>query len=198
MKGKNLPCWKKFNEYLKQEQNIEVFGFECKEGDISRINARYRLSKSFKKVELDGFSNTTVSAYSAIMKVFLVYSVFENYLKCIYGNNNNIPYEKGILILKDYRHISNDILRLDKKRTFYELMKKFVNDSHKRQIDKFYNEEEHNIVYLISSIRHAFVHGKLSANFNHNPLKVIKICNLISEYFLEQIASNFAKRICGE
>jgi len=200
MKGKNLPCWKKFIQHLKNNKTTKDFDFICKDGDISRINARFRLAKSFEKIELSEYSEKNVLAYSAIMKLFLVYSVFENYVQCIYGKKNgSIVYEKGIFILKDNEQISKEILNIDKNKSFYELIKKFLDRKRqKEEIDKFYQNEEHNIVYLISSIRHTFVHGKLTPNFNKSPTKVIKICNLLSEYVLKQIGNDFAKRICSE
>jgi len=199
MKGKNLPCWKKFIQHLKNNKTAKDFGFICKDGDISRINARFRLAKSFEKIELNEYSEKSILAYSAIIKLFLVYSVFENYVKCIYGKNGSIVYEKGIFILKDNEQISKEILNIDKNKSFYEVIKNFLDKNRqKEEIDKFYQNEEHNIVYLISSIRHTFAHGKLTPNFNKNPTKVIKICNLLSEYVLKQIGDNFAKRICDE
>jgi len=195
----NLPCWKKFSEYLKYGKSASDFDFKCKDGDISRINARYRLAKSFKGLQLDNYSSKTIEAYSSIVKLFLVYSVFENYMNCILDDTEKRIYiKKGNLILHNSDEISEKILKIDKNKTFYETIKKFLDHtSQKREIDKFYNDEEHNIIYLISSIRHTFAHGKLTPNFNKNSIKVIKICNILSEYLLQQIANDFAKRICS-
>jgi hypothetical protein len=41
---------------------------------INRFVARYRLAKSFKGMEFDGYRDVTVSAYNTIFQLFLSYS----------------------------------------------------------------------------------------------------------------------------
>ena len=123
----NLPYWKKYSQNLKEGKKAKDFGFKCKEGDVSRTNARYRVSKSFEKVELSGYSASTMKAYSAIMGVFLIYSVFENYVKCLYGDRANFVYEKGVYILDNSEEISKQIIKIDNNKTFGSFQKSMGN-----------------------------------------------------------------------
>jgi len=195
----NLPNWKKFSLALKAGNKAKDFGFYSKDGDITRVNARYRVAKSFHKIELEGFSIETTSGYEGLLKVFLTFSTLEGYINLITNNENpSIPLVAFDFINREKANlVSKKVLKLDNKKKFYTFIKRYVTrDNIKNEIDKFYNNEEHNLVFLLSGIRHIFGHGYLSASSNGiSPKKVNKICMLLSDFILNEIANDFALRI---
>ena len=166
------------------------------DGTLTRTNARYRLAKSFNGILLKDYSDDSIEGYAALMRVFLVYSAFESYLKLITKENRKCKAGKTLLSTKKAKQVSQEILDLDKNKKFYKFISSFSTGYVSKEIEKFYTKEDHNIVCLLSSIRHIFVHGSLTPHANRvNPRAVKKICNLLSDFFLDQIAKDFSKRI---
>jgi len=199
----NLPNWGLVTTFFKQGISVEELGFSsnCSHGAITRVNARYRVAKSFKSIELDNFTKETQLGYSALVKTLLTYSALETYIKLFNSASNvSIPLESinlEIINIEDANLISNKILNLDKNKKFYNFISYFSDkDNIKNNIEKFYNEEEHNIIFLLAGMRHIFGHGYLSASSNKiTPIKVNQIGNLISDFVLESMANHFSKTI---
>ncbi len=59
----------------------EAFGCSGATGDVNRFGARYRAAKSFRGVELEGYSAPTERGYSALCRVLFVWSGFESLLR---------------------------------------------------------------------------------------------------------------------
>jgi len=195
----NLPNWKKFSNQLKVGKKAIDFGFLAKDGDVTRVNARYRVAKSFKKINLETFSDEVILGYSGLVKAFLSYSTLEGYIKLLSNKEKiSIPLEaESFIDSSQAKVISEKILKLDNKKKFYAFIQSYVDRQNiKKNIDKFYNGEEHNIVSLLAGVRHIFGHGILSSSSNKiKPKKVNEICNLLSDFILEEIANDFAKRV---
>ena len=195
----NLPHWEKAQVIITKGETKEALGFvDVKkiDGTLTRANARYRLAKSFNGISLEDYSENSIEGYSALMRVFLVYSAYESYLKLITNESKKCKAGKAFLNTKKSRQISEKILELDKNKKFYKFVSSFSQKYVSEEIEKFYNKEDHNIVCLLSSIRHIFVHGSLTPHSNKiNPKTVQKICNLLSDFFLSQIAKDFSRRI---
>jgi hypothetical protein len=188
--NKNLPCWKRFSKELKKGKSAKDFGFECKDGEISRINARYRLVKSFKGLELDGYSQTTLQKYNSLFKIFLAYSLFEVYLKKALGVRENFYIRAYELLGKRGEELSK---KISKYKKFYEFLYEYLDKNHKREVEKFLEGREYNVIYLISSIRHIFSHGILPASKLEAPKRITKA---IVETIMGFVEEDFAKKIC--
>ncbi len=84
----------------------------------------------------------------------------------------------------------------DKVKAFYSFILSRLNNTHKAEIEKFFGDQELNSSYLASAVRHIFAHGKLSPHANHSqPKNTSKICDAISEFLLNIVDLEFAKRI---
>ena len=209
MTKNNLPKWKTYQKLLKQSKkksrkSVEL-GFrdlEHIDGMITRANARYRMAKSFSGISLDGFSQKTIDGYNALLKAALVYSAFEAYVNTLDRKDGEGFYQRGYRLLdpEKRKKISKKILKLDKDRKFYSFVLQYTDPKQGKQsrkhIVKFYEGEEHNQIYLLSSLRHLFFHGILTPHANGvKPARVVKIGNLLSDFFLKQIEDNFNMKI---
>lgn len=195
MNKNNLPCWKTFSNFLKKGKNVKDFGFLCKNGELSRINARYKMIKNFESILFNNYSINTIEKYNSLFKIFLAYSLFENYLKNGLGIKNDYYKMAGDIISKKYPTLSEQLLKLDKNKKFYSFLLTYLNSKHRNNIENFYNKKEHNVIYLISAIRHVFAHGILVAN---NIIAPKKLTNLIVNNLLDYIKDDFALRICSK
>jgi len=195
----NLPYWEKAQTIItngKTKETLSFIDIKKIDGTLTRVNARYRLAKSFNTISLEDYSENSIEGYSSLMRVFLVYSTFESYLKLITNESKKCKAGKALLNTKEAKQVSKKILKLDKNKKFYKFISSFSQGYVVNEIEKFYTKEDHNLVCLLSSIRHIFVHGSLTPHANGmNPKTVQKICNLLSDFFLDQIAKDFFKRI---
>ena len=197
----NLPKWKKYQKMLHDGGSALDLGFSRQahiEGNLTRANARYRVAKSFQKVVLDDYTTSTVDGYSALMRAFLVHSALERYVRVLNPKDNKIC-KKALYISSrnEAKQLSKIILKLDNKKRFYRFILSFSDKPYMKQdLTNFYEKKEHNPVCLLASIRHIFVHGHLTPNVDGiNPKKVKKICDLLSNFFLEQIENDFKSRV---
>lgn len=194
----NVPNWKYFSQLLKKGKKATDFGFNSKDGDVTRFNARYRLAKSFKKIELETYSDNIILGYEGLTRAFLTYSALETYIR-LFANEKKISIAKlGINFIDKHQAdtVLKKIFKIDNKKQFYAFIKLYANNDIKKSIDDFYNQEDHNIILLLASIRHIFGHGILTPSVNGiSPKKVNKICTLLSIFILEQIANDFQKRV---
>jgi hypothetical protein len=88
------------------------------------------------------------------------------------------------------------IRKHDKDKAFYLFLSSQVNNSHKSEIEKLFGGKKLNASYLASAIRHIFAHGKLTPHANKSyPKRVVDMCDLISEFLLNLVDSEFSKRV---
>ena len=199
----NLPKWELYQKILENNISPEVLGFPKQkhlDGNIARLNARYRLAKSFKGVNLENYSSITIDGYSAIMKAFLVFSTLESYLYILNVDKNDFRVCREALSITEKDRLddlSKNILLLDEDKTFYGFILEFSDkDWMRSELQKFYNEIDCNPVCLLASVRHIFAHGMLTPHaYGSRPNKVIEICNLLSDFFLRAIEDDFALRL---
>lgn len=201
----NLPLWTDYVKLLKtkiQNENLDIekinikdfLGFSSCAGDITRVNARFRVAKSFNGIELNEFSEKVKNGYSALIKATLVYSAFESYVKLFFEPNATICVNeegKNLIGSLSSQKIIDDIRKIDKKKKFYDFIAKNCN----KTLKKILSKNDNPIVFL-ESIRHIFAHGKLTPTANGAlPNDVVKICNILSDFFLEIIEEDFEKRV---
>ncbi|MDY6895498.1 MAG: hypothetical protein SVO01_08815 [Thermotogota bacterium] len=189
----NPKGWAIFTDSIKQGNSPRNFSFVAEIGDVNRFASRFRIAKAFRSIDLEDFSNNTTLGYSAIMKVFLSWSAFEQFMNILQMKQKDLnqilkPYEPN----KAIRQIKN----ADRNKSFYNFIYARVNNTHKKYLDKYFDGDLKNITYLASSIRHIFAHGTLTPHSqNTRPEKVIKVCNIISSFLLQVMEEEFYKRV---
>jgi hypothetical protein len=170
-----------------------VFDLGDDTGNVNRFGARFRAAKSFRGIELEGYSHDTAQGYSALCRVMFVWSAFESFMRIIDKNQGQIS-----PILEQYSgsDILSKVKELDASRGFFDFIYERVNTAHKRELDSFRSNDVCNIAYLASAVRHIFAHGHLTPNANKVEASVcVNICNTLSDYLLDVMDKEFGARI---
>jgi len=166
----SLKGWKEFCDWRrKNELSSEV-------DNMTQLNfcaARFKMSKAYRGIDFasDEYSENTntVLIYNALLGVLLAFSSLEllyEYYK---------PNESLTSLCVDWR-INNKELA-DELRSFFDADQvfdledlDFLNIKHLegkkliQNLKSFFAQENDNIMFVITAIRHLFVHGKLAAN----------------------------------
>lgn len=130
---------------------------------INRFVARYRLAKSFKGMEFEGYRDATVSAYNTIFQLFLSYSALDILFKGIKKNKHIAKYKKSIYSIKvKDADLAN---RLKKNTAFMEmLIENILDETTKIELQRFCDEPERiNMMGIARGCRHLTAHGEMSA-----------------------------------
>ena len=188
-----LKGWAIFTRSIRQGNSIRNFGFRAEVGDVNRFASRFRIAKAFRCINLEGYNENTTLGYSAIMRVFLSWSAFEQFMEIFQIKQKNL---NSLLKPYDPDNAIRQIKNADRNNSFYNFIYTRVNNTHKRYLDKYFENDLKNITYLASSIRHIFAHGTLTPHSqNTRPEKVIKVCNIISMFLLQVMEEEFYKRV---
>lgn len=166
---------------------------------ISRWSARFRLAKSFKALDLgDHYSSSdTPDLYSAITRIFLVYSAFETYCRIL---GLNPKYESQVKELQDsqlQKDVIKSIRNLDPKNSFSGFLYEHLSGQDlKKMMSEFMSGQDVNISFLARSTRHIFAHGVLTANSPHLSAKRFdQVSLLISDFLLTSMDQDFENRV---
>ena len=130
---------------------------------INRFIARYRLAKSFKSMEFEGYKDVTVSAYNTIFQLFLSYSALDILFKGIKENKHIAKYKKTIYSIKvKDADLAN---RLKKNEAFMKMLTDNIFDeTTKIELNKFCDEPSRiNMMGIARGCRHLTAHGEMSA-----------------------------------
>ena len=115
----NLPGWDEFCKLAKTEKSNalmnRLFGnSKAKIGDVTRLNARYRLAKDIKTIEYETFEQRTAEGYTALMKAFLACNTFEVYSKLI-GHTNMLQGSEALFPEVELDNLAREISIQDKR-----------------------------------------------------------------------------------
>lgn len=168
-------------------------------GNLARWSARFRFAKSFKALDLgDAYSSSdTPQLYSAITRIFLVYSAFETYCRIIGLNPSN---ESQIKLLQDSQsqlEVIKIIRNLDPDYVVPKFLSRHLTGSNlKQMMCNFQNGEDINVSCLARCIRHVFAHGILTANSTGlSPKRFNEVSQVISDFLLNCMDCDFDNRI---
>lgn len=179
--------------WMRAESVAAEMGFQDI-GSLRRFGARYRLARSFGGVNLHGYGDDTERGYSALMRVFLVWTAFE-YL-CKKGGRS----ARELIDPHDTETPSRHIREVDPDYRFYRFIRDHVDGRHQKQLDRFVEAApgQCHIKFLASAIRHVFAHGILTPSVGDGrPDAVLRICQVLSEFFLGVMADDFVGRVEG-
>ena len=130
---------------------------------INRFVARYRLAKSFKSMEFEGYKDVTVSAYNTIFQLFLSYSALDILFKGIKKNKHIAKYKKTIYAIK----VKDEDLanRLKKNEAFMKMLTdNILDETTKIELNRFcVDPTKINMMGIARGCRHLTAHGEMSA-----------------------------------
>lgn len=129
---------------------------------INRFIARYRLAKSFRGLELEGYNQRTVNGYNGIFHVHLAFSAFECLLNGIKSSGFDMQWDKN-----EHNHQFNDEKLANLVRCNQPLLDLLVaNLDAKQLIGKvilFRDSTSTNVAPIVKGIRNMVAHGELSS-----------------------------------
>jgi hypothetical protein len=166
---------------------------------LSKWSARFRLAKSFKGLDLgDTYSGVdTPQLYSAITRIFLVYSAFETYCHIIGLNPSKESQIKCIQESQSQEDVIKTIRDLDPKNTISNFLEQHLTGKDlKQMMCDFKAGHDINVSCFARSIRHVFAHGVLSANSTGlSPKRFNQVSLIISNFLLDCMDQDFDRRV---
>ena len=130
---------------------------------INRFVARYRLAKSFKSMDFDGYKDATATAYNTIFQLFLSYSALDILFKGIKQNKQISKYKKSIYSVKvKDADLAN---RLKKNEAFMKMLTdNILDETTIIELNRFCVEPTRiNMMGIARGCRHLTAHGEMSA-----------------------------------
>lgn len=167
-------------------------------GDLSRWSARFRLAKSFKGIDTgdEYLTMDTPSHYGSIMRMFLVFSAFEHYARCLGIKSHDETRLKQMQDDAGQARVIADIRHYNPDYSFFVFVKNHLDEPRMiARMQGFIDGKETNVSFLGRSARHIFAHGHMSAGsggVDDMTMDIISssICNLL----LETMDVDFEKR----
>jgi hypothetical protein len=196
----NSPkAWSRFIAQARKSDGVVPEELVGDFGQLARWSARFRLAKSFKALDLgDSYSGLdTPQLYSAITRIFLVYSAFETYC-CIIGLDPRYEWEvKSLQDSQAQEKVIKAIRELDPENAVSKFLAQHLTGKHlKQMICDFKDGQEVNVSCLAKSIRHVFAHGILAATSTGlSPKRFNQVSQLISDFLLNCMDQDFDKRV---
>lgn len=200
MSDNNYPkAWPRF--FSKNPESDDVLPEELVNNfaQLSRWSARFRLAKSFKGLDLgDTYSGLdTPQLYSAITRIFLVYSAFETYCHIIGLKPSKELQLKSIQESQSQKDVIKKIRELDPKNTIPNFLEEHLTSKDlKQMMCHFKAGNDINVSCFARSIRHVFAHGILSANSTGlSPKRFNQMSLMISNFLLDCMDEDFNRRV---
>ncbi|MFA7097112.1 MAG: hypothetical protein WC383_11625 [Gammaproteobacteria bacterium] len=206
----NLPGFDLFNEFTKDDPHVNKvlapedqlsstavkLGFKCSNGDISRLNARYGLAKSFDGIKLSNYSEKTQKGYSALFQAFLTWSVYERYCFILDRKKCYLQKAESIFGANKLDALQSLVVNLDVDQMLFKFIESKADNGLKTSISPYLAGKHFNPLILIMGIRHIFAHGNLTAHANNAYRDdTIRIVSNLSEFVLEGISEDFQLRV---
>lgn len=200
MSNSNYPkAWSRFISQSRESNNAVSEELVSNFAQLSRWSARFRLAKSFKGLDLgDHYSGSdTPQLYSAITRIFLVYSAFETYCRVVGLNPSR---ESEVQTLQDaqlQKIVIQAIRNLDPKNAFPSFLEQHLQGQElKKMMSEFVTGQDVNVSCLARCIRHVFAHGVLTANAPGLSAKRFdQMSQIISDFLLNCMDEDFDKRV---
>lgn len=200
MSSSNYPkAWSRFTSQSRKSDSLTPQEFDGSFGQLARWSARFRLAKSFKALDLgDAYSGSeTPQLYSAITRIFLVYSAFETYCRIIHLNPSSEsqvkPFQDSLLQQEAIKAIRNSDPQ-NAVATF--VIQHLSGQELKKMMSGFIKGQDINVSCLARCIRHVFAHGVLTANSTRlSPKRFEQVSQIISDFLLNCMDEDFDKRV---
>ncbi len=184
------PLW---NEYEKRRQHAAITPWFAPQSEVNRFRARYRLAKSFRGLNLEGYTEDTKAGYEALTKVAFFWSAYEQMLRAL-------KIKDGREIIKNHpmKEVIKKIKKLDSEFKFLRFVRQKLKDENylKDKVTIFIDGGACTVLTLAASVRHIYLHGHLTANVQQlHPSIVVQICDLLADSILTIIDAEFKQSI---
>ncbi|PXW53056.1 hypothetical protein DFO55_113123 [Grimontella sp. AG753] len=199
--GRKYPAsWEKFCKIERDYGDFTHYRFKTgiTIGDLNRFAARYALAADFDGVMIKNSTKQTNLGYEALMRSLLVWSAVESYYYVLpIGSGKKYDFlsytisEKNSLTTS-LKNTGPDLIR------FYTYISTSPNVevNHRTSVQGFLAGGNYNPIHLLSSIRHAFGHGDLSAHVDGvNPQTINNISKILMASILEKIDDHFSSLV---
>lgn len=202
MSTRNYPkAWSRFTTKIHKSDILVPKELVDNFGQLARWSARFRLAKSFRAIDLgDEYSGSdTPQLYTAITRIFLVYSAFEIYCDITCLNPNKESQVKAIQDALSQQVTVKAIRDLDPENAVaIFLLQHLTGKKLKEVMCDFINnkEKEINVSFLAKCMRHVFAHGILTANaMGLSPKRFDQVSQTISDFLLSCMDKDFDERV---
>ena len=190
----SLLGYDKFQALRENDVRPRNLDLEGHTADVNRLNARVRVAKSFKGIDLEEYNEVTALAYGSIFRVFLAYTAFEVF----YALFDLPPYRcYEAFKAHPYDQVNMTIRNCDPDWTFTDAL---INGTEAEPLRfalmAFKDGSRHNPINHASAIRHIFAHGHLSAHTgSSNPNNVRMICDALAGLILGLMDAEFDRQV---
>lgn len=144
---------------------------------LNRFAARYRLAKSFRGLDVEGYANaSTGEAYSSVMLAFLAYSALEQLHEATKDSPRQHLHDRWA----DLAISPSAKLRRTKKILLF-LQAQMNSKDLRGHLQDFIDSKTENSLYVASALRHAVAHGFMSVHpKGTSPETASRFCDQIS------------------
>lgn len=191
-----LPGFIRARELLKRAgDSLKPLDMLGSKFDFYRFANRYRLAFRFQGVAIDGFEPETVGGYGALVRLFIVWSVFERYCEL---TGEHAPFGRilGRAGREKLEELSLTFIRHDPDHKLFDFLVQQSLEKNRKDLDRFASGNARGVVAVAAALRHIFAHGHLTAHPNGtNAADLQAICDAFSTFFLDLMRSDFLRRV---
>jgi hypothetical protein len=188
-----LRSYPRFQALYREKHMPQWMGFRGHAGDITRLSNRVRLARSFRGIELDGYSRPTVLGYNAFFQVFLTHSALERYLDLIGLKLDTL---EDLFRPRGAGEVVAAFFESDHGGRLFRFLHERVNDRLKVKLSACRDGGSCNVGQISASVRHIFAHGHLTAQSNGvNPRRAYASCKGVSDFLLDFIDDHFEVKL---
>ena len=198
-----LPGFSEFRYLTREGVNLaKMQDFGYVKDSRSKFNSfarRFRLAKSMKTIQFEGYGEGTGKGYEALNRHFLMFSAFERYAadcEGIYGgvHHRALKYASDDLF-KEIREAFKIVDINDS--VFNFLIENSSSDIQKRSLLEFRRGESNRKgIYISAMLRNCYAHGVLTAHPQGAPAFAIQnLSNFMASFLYRAIVQDFQHRL---
>jgi hypothetical protein len=191
-----MPYPKKWNQFCQWRKLNGKQGLPegINTSELNRFAARYRLAQNFRGLHLEGYSNeTTVKAYSAVIRAFLAYTALEQLHEATMNDR----------AIKDKQHLSDRwkdqateiATELRRATNILEFLHEQMESKRLQQnLKGFMENENHNCLYVATALRNAVAHGFMSVHpKGTSPQVATRFCDHLTDMLMQIADQGFSE-----
>lgn len=187
------PKWEVFDEHA-SFMGAKAFDFSASVGDVNRFAARYRLARSLRSLNLEGYSSSIAAGYTSLFRLLLVWSSFEFFLKVIGIDKKSasriLNEEERAALVAAVRAADPDY------RIVGFVRQKTTNRTYVEQLDQCMANKPFDPLCLVPSIRHLFAHGELASSSGAGESQAMTLlCDKLTDAIFLVIDREFERRM---